>query len=93
MTTGIKHCQYICTNYSHKFKQNRLSFSSWGESTRGETTRGAKRPGAKRPGAKRRWGETSRGRTGSGAKRPGFLTFTYFNYMGTNINLLQLHGY
>ena len=40
-STGIKHCQYICTNYSHKFQQNRLIFLL-----------GANRPGANRPGGR-----------------------------------------
>ena len=49
-TTGIKHCKYICTNYSHRFQQNMLIFllgakRRWGETSRGRTGSGAKRLG------------------------------------------------
>ena len=54
-TTGVKHCKYICTNYSHRFQQNRLIFLL----------------GANRPGAKRLRGRNDLGRNAAGAKRLG----------------------
>ena len=59
-TTGIKHCQYICTKYSHKFQQNRLIFLL-----------GANRPGAKRLGGRNDQGRNDLGRNAAGAKRLG----------------------
>ena len=53
----IKHCQYICTNYSHKFQQNRLIFLL-----------GANRPGAKRLGGRNDQGRNDLGRNATGAK-------------------------
>ena len=60
ITTGIKHCQYICTNYSHKFQQNRLIFLL-----------GANRPGAKRLRGRNDQGRNDLGRNAAGAKRLG----------------------
>ena len=59
-TTGIKHCQYICTKYSHKFQQNRLIFLL-----------GANRPGAKRLGGRNDQGRNDLERNAAGAKRLG----------------------
>ena len=59
-TTGIKHCQYICTKYSYKFQQNRLIFLL-----------GANRPGAKRLGGRNDQGRNDLGRNAAGAKRLG----------------------
>ena len=53
--TGVKHCKYICTNYSHRSQQNRLIFFL----------------GANRPGAKRLGGRNDLGRNAAGAKRLG----------------------
>ena len=55
ITTRVKHCKYICTNYSHRFQQNMLNFLL----------------GANRPGAKRLWGGNDQGRNAAGAKRLG----------------------
>ena len=52
---NIKHCKYICTNYSHRFQQNRLNFLL----------------GANRPGANRLEGRNDQGRNAAGAKRLG----------------------
>ena len=59
-TTGIKHCQYICTNNSRTFQQNRLIFLL-----------GANRPGAKRLGGRNDQGRNDLGRNAAGAKRLG----------------------
>ena len=69
--TGVKHCKYICTSYSHRFQQKKVDFFSWGESTRGEMTRGTKRPGAKRLGGRNDQGRNDLGRNAAGAKRLG----------------------
>ena len=53
--TGVKLCKYICTNYSHRFQQNRLIFLL----------------GANRPGAKRQGGRNDLGRNAAVAKRLG----------------------
>ena len=75
--TGVKHCKYICTNYSHRFQQKSLIFllgangpgakRLWGEWTRGETTRGRNDQGLNDLGrnaarAKRLRGELDLGR-------------------------------
>ena len=49
-----------CTNYSHKFQQNRLIFLL-----------GANRPGAKRLGGRNDQGRNDLGRNAAGAKRLG----------------------
>ena len=59
-TTGVKHCKYICTNYSHRFQQNRLIFLI-----------GANRPGAKRLRGRNDQGRNDQGRNAAGAKRLG----------------------
>ena len=56
----VKHCKYICTNYSHRFQQNRLIFLL-----------GANRPGAKRLGGRNDQGRNDLGRKAAGAKRLG----------------------
>ena len=54
------HCKYICTNYSHRFQQNRLIFLLW-----------ANRPGAKGLGGQNDQGRNDLGRNAAGAKRLG----------------------
>ena len=60
ITTRVKHCKYICTNYSHRFQQNMLNFLL-----------GANRPGAKRLGGRNDQERNVLGRNAFGAKRLG----------------------